>query len=353
LHLQLKDDGWVAQVGKTDLDNFIQSQQYFALAVVPSSEGLNAASQAKDIDRAADSMTGSTGIPVVGTDGMLNSQYTDPWIWPVAASTATSMRIMAHHAIAAGAHDLAIVYDQNYRFGPEGAGAFVKQAQREGHNVPTACRIALTAGQQGYGTQAKSFNDNCKSTDFVALLLEPQTAQTWLRESPYLGTRADGTGKGFGGPQPLFDKQFGDNCGDTCKNMEIWTSMYPPIYPYDQQAAVRTFKQDLCAVDNDCNVHSLSAFTEGGYAGMELLVTALQKTSPYLTRERLKATLDSLILDDGINGVLTFKPGVHYANLTMVAFKDTYSGGSASFQYEDGSQQTDPCPSCQDPALNQ
>jgi len=184
LHLVLKDDGWDPRLGKQFLGNFIQSNQYFALAVVPSSNGLDGASQGGDIDKADDPVTGTQGIPVVGNYGMLNSQYSDPWIWPVAASTATSMRIMAHDAVqqahklfpAGHKVEMGIVYDQNYPFGPEGAGGFVNQAQRDGAEVRSDCRVALTAGQNGYGTQAKEFNDACgdgapHQVDFVALLL--------------------------------------------------------------------------------------------------------------------------------------------------------------------------------------
>jgi ABC-type branched-subunit amino acid transport system substrate-binding protein len=362
IKLVLKDDGWDTRLGRQFIDNFIESNQYFALAVVPSSNGLDSASQGGDIDKAQGSVTGVAGIPVMGTDGMLNSQYADPWIWPVAASTATSMRIMAHDAVTrAKAQSLAsvrmgIVYDQNYPFGPEGAGAFVSQAKRDGATVDADCQIALQAGQNGYGTQAKGFNDKCgdgasKQVDFVALLLEPQTAETWLRENPFLGTTAAGKGLGFGGPQPLFDKNFGDHCGQTCNNMEVWTSFYPPIYPFDQRPEVQTFKQDLCQVDNNCEVDSKSAFTESGYVGMELVIQALKNASPFLTRQRLQQTLDSMTLTEGLTSPLTWKPHNHFANLSMVAFRDTYTGGSASFQYIDRSDQSDPCAGCHDAAL--
>ena len=355
LKLTLKDDGWDPTRGKQFIDNFIQSDQYFALAVVPSSEGLNQASASHDIDRAPDPVGGGQGIPVVGSDGMLNSQYADPWIWPVAASTATSMRIMAHDAYKRGARNFGIVFDQNYRFGPEGAGAFVAQIGRDGGTISTDCRIGLTAGQEDYGTQVKLFNENCgdgskHNVDFVALLLEPQTAEAWLHDNPYLGHRANGTGYGAAGPQPLFDIDFANTCGATCQGLQVWTSFFPPIYPFDQQKAVQAFKNDLCAVDSNCESHSQSAFTESGYVGMLLLVDALKEASPFLTRQRLKDVLDAETLDEGLTGALTFRPGRHQANLTMVAFVDQYSS-NATFQIVRNSQQNDPCPTCTDKAL--
>ena len=71
LDLKMVDDGWDAARGQQFIRNFI-SEGVFALAVSPSSEGLDAAIRNGDIARA--------GIPVVGADGMLISclLYTSP-----------------------------------------------------------------------------------------------------------------------------------------------------------------------------------------------------------------------------------------------------------------------------------
>lgn len=343
LDLTLKDDAWKPDIGKQYIDNWIDSNSYFALAVVPSSEGLNAASGGGDIDRA--------GIPVIGTDGMLNSQYTDPWIWPVAASTATSMRIMAHDAHARGATKFALVYNGSYKFGVEGAGAFKAQVARDHGTLDPSCIVKLDANNTSYQTQVSNFNQSCGNVDFVALLLEPQTAETWLQSSPYMGIRSDGSGYGAGGPQPLFDDNFGTACGETCANMRVWTSFYPPIFPYDQQAAVQQFKRDLCVVDGNCNADADSAFTEGGYVGAQLVVYAFQQVGPQLTRKAVKQFLDSATFDSKLSGPLTWRSGNHYANETMVAFRDTFGGQFTGFQIVNGSQQSDPCRACNDPSL--
>ncbi len=355
LTLTLKDDGWSASTGKQYIDNFIQSNQYFALAVVPSSEGLDAASNSHDLDNAPDSVTGGTGIPVVGSDGMLNSQYADPWIWPVAASTATSMRIMAHYEATHGAHTFAIVYNGSYAFGVEGAGAFKAQVARDHGTLNSACIVKLDPSQTDYNTQASNFNQSCGNesghpVDFVALLLEPQTAETWLGDSPYLGHPQNGGGEGAAGPQPLFDQNFANKCGPTCSGMKVWTSFYPPVYPYNQQAPVQTFNSDLCSVDSNCQTDANSAFTEGGYVGMELLIQALTKTGPDLTRQALAQTLDSMTFTSGLSATLTYHHGNHYANESMVPFIDQY-GQSASFQILTSTPQDDPCRGCTDPNI--
>lgn len=355
LRLTLKDDGWSASTGKQYLDNFIQSNQYFALAVVPSSEGLNAASQGGDLDNAQDPIDGGNGIPVVGSDGMLNSQYADPWIWPVAASTATSMRIMAKYEHAHNAHRYAIVYNGLYKFGVEGAGAFQAQVKRDGDTLDSKCIVKLDPNQTDYNTQASSFNQNCgddssNPVDFVALLLEPQTAETWLGDSPYLGHPKNGGGEGAAGPQPLFDQNFANKCGPTCSGMKVWTSFFPPVYPYNQRQQVQQFNNDLCSVDSNCQSDANSAFTEGGYVGMELLVKALQQTGANLTRQALKQTLDSMTFSSGLAVDLTYHKGNHYANNTMVPFIDQY-GQSASFQVADSTPQNDPCAGCNDGSI--
>jgi ABC-type branched-subunit amino acid transport system substrate-binding protein len=216
--------------------------------------------------------------------------------------------------------------------------------------------VPLQAGQTSYKDQVNSFNTHCgngssKPVDFVALLLEPQTAETWLQDGPFMGVAANGSGQGAGGPQPLFDDNFGNACGQICANMEVWTSFFPPIFPYAQKSEVVTFKHDLCAVDSHCDVDADSAFTEGGYVGMDVLVKALQQTGGTLTRQRLRATLDSLTFSDGLSGDLHFKSGNHLANLSMVGFHDTYGQQFTGFQIVQNSQQSDPCSTCHDPNL--
>jgi ABC-type branched-subunit amino acid transport system substrate-binding protein len=122
------------------------------------------------------------------------------------------------------------------------------------------------------------------------------------------------------------------------------------VYPYNQQQPVQQFAADLCSVDSECQTDQNSAFTEGGYVGMELLVHALKQTGPNLTRQALRASLDSMTFTSGLAADLVFRPGNHYANQSMVAFVDQY-GQSATFQVVSNSQQADPCRGCQDPSL--
>ena len=110
--LDTVNTGWDGPTGKQDIDNYINSGSVFALVGEPDSEGLDQAIKSGSIDRGQ--------IPVVGTDGMLKSQYHNPWVWPVAASTVTNMHIIAKDAVDHGAKTFGIVFDTSYKFGSEG-----------------------------------------------------------------------------------------------------------------------------------------------------------------------------------------------------------------------------------------
>jgi hypothetical protein len=166
LDVTLVDDGWDAQRGYGYIRNLIEGDKVFALAVNPSSEGLRIASNAGYFAK--------TQTPVVGTDGMLNSQYADPWVWPVASSTVSTMHIMATDAYnRLRARHFSIVFDSQYHFGVEGAFAFNCDVKRlTGQSIPgyfepgssSSCNgrfCAITAGRASYATENKTFNDAC------------------------------------------------------------------------------------------------------------------------------------------------------------------------------------------------
>jgi len=337
LQLTLNDDGWDAQKGQQDIQKYIQ-EGYFALAVVPSSEGLRQASKGGDIDRA--------GIPVVGTDGMLADQYTDPWIWPVATSTISFMHIMAKNAADRGAKTFAIVYDSQYRFGVEGDNGFKNAVSRVGGTIPSGCEFGIQAGQPTYGTDTNTFNSSCSNVDFVALLLEPETAAQWIKDGGYLGTA--GKALGAGGPQTLFTydfgRQFASNCsGDQCKaKFWVWTGFHPPVPPDNSLPQVHDYVGAVGATNSQAD--SFNQFVEGGYVGMEMLIKALEAVGPNLTRSALKAQLDNTDFDSGLTGgVEHFRTGHHFADISAQAFSLLVSTGSFSgFRSEQTGFLTDP-----------
>jgi ABC-type branched-subunit amino acid transport system substrate-binding protein len=341
LDVKLVDDGWSASLGYSYIRNLVEGDGVFALAVDPSSEGLREASNAGYFAR--------THTPVVGTDGMLNSQYIDPWVWPVAASTVSTMHIMAwdaYHRL--GARHFSIVFDSQYHFGVEGAFAFNAAVKRlTGADIPgyfppgssSTCSgrfCAISAGQSSYSTENKAFNDACFTStagqaahagncDFVALLLEPTEAETFLRDG-FAGSFA----AGMGFAQTLFTRDFAEACGATCDGAHVWTGYNPPDGQFAALPAVASYVKDVQAEDPSVDVDN--QFLEGGYSGMSLLVAALQRVGPALTRSALAATLDSMTFDDGLSTALQWRPGQHYANTSMQSFTIGYSNGFNGFR---------------------
>jgi len=323
LTLQLVDDGWNPTTGQQYLRAFI-NEGYFALAVVPSSEGLRLAINGGDIDRA--------GIPVVGSDGMLIDQYTDPWVWPIATSTNGFMHIIAKWAHDQGAQRFGLVYENDYHFGPEGEKAFVGAIGRTGGTIPSGCDVAIASGQTSYSSTVQNFNTACGPTsgnpvDFVALLMEPTTAAVWVGNGGYLGNA--GKAIGAAGPQTLFSHTFGEDFARECPSpcnvkFMVWTGFYPPEPPNDTLPAVQQYINGMQVTQSQADYEN--SFVEGGYDGMELLVQAMQAAGPDLTRARLRQVLDTMRFDSGLSNVEQFGSGSHFADIYAQAFQLTLSG---------------------------
>lgn len=321
------DDGWDPDTGGRFIQRFIGEKKYFGLAVNPSSEGLRNAIDGGAIRNAQ--------FPVIGADGMLIGQYKDPWVWPVATSTSSIMHVMAQNAAARGAKTFGIVWESNYRFGVEGHDAFVGTIKRLGLTISSD--VGIQGGQNSYKNQANQFIGQCggvdtlNKCDFLAILLEPNTALQWVRD----GGLGNGTVRpkiGIGGPQPLFLDSFARDCRQFCANMWVWTSFKPPIPPFDTDPAVVAYKNDLAQVSATADRNN--PHVEGAYVGMLLVVEALKKLGPSPTRVGLQKVLDSMTLDTGLAPPLTFKPGNHFSNVSGQSFEAIVNNGSfANWRY--------------------
>lgn len=327
LKIDYVDDGWDPDAGGRFIQKFIGEKKYFGLAVNPSSEGLRNAIDGGAIRNA--------GFPVVGADGMLIGQYKDPWVWPVATSTSSIMHVMAQDAFQRGARTFGIVWESNYRFGVEGHDAFVGSVTRLGGTVVSD--VGIQGGQNSYKNQADEYIGKCggvgslNKCDFLAILLEPNTASQWVRD----GGLGNGTVRpkiGIGGPQPLFLDSFARDCGKFCANMRVWTSFKPPIPPFDTDPAVVAYKNDLAQVSATADRNN--PHVEGAYVGMLLLVDALKKLGPSPTRAGLRQVLDSMTLDTGLAPPLVFRPGNHFSNVSGQSFEAIVNNGSfANWRY--------------------
>jgi hypothetical protein len=225
-----------------------------------------------------------------------------------------------------------IIFDTQYRFGVEGAYAFDQAYKRlSGHDIPGyynpltsagGCSkrfCGISSGKTDYSTENHQFNQACffagteKGCDFVSLLLEPTPALTFLRE----GLNSTPT---LSMAQPLFTQQFASQCGHTCDAGLVWTGYNPPIGAQLQSLpAVKAYQTAVKQENSNADIDN--QFTEGGYAGMKLLIDALRRVGPDVTRLRLKAVLDSMTrYSSGLTTPLTWSAGHHYANTSMRAF---------------------------------
>lgn len=327
LDLTLRDDGWDASLGASFLQNFVTgSNAYFALPVVPSSEGLTEAIKSRIVDGAQ--------TPVIGSDGMLKEQYQDPWVWPVATATTATMRVMAKYAYdVLGARQFGIVYDDQYRFGREGAKAYKDFiAHLPGARLDSY--IGITPGQPSY-PDAETFNDKCgpsKRCEFVAMLLEPSTAMAWINSmgDDSAGRRLGFGSKGTGGAQPLFNTKFARECGEPCSGMLLWTGYNPPIGEKQNLPGLAKYVSDVKAIDP--GVDPTNQFVEGAYLGMSVLVEAIKEAGPDLTRTRLRQVMDGLNFSSDLSSPLAWGPGRHDANQGAQAYViRTAAGGFSGF----------------------
>lgn len=318
LKLKLVDDGWDKSRGLSFLKTFI-AERNFALPVVPSSEGLTAAIEAGIIGKAK--------IPVVGSDGMLRQQYGSPWVWPVATATVSTMRIMAKHAYDKGARCFGIVYDTRYRFGSEGADAFRSYVK----TLPKAkmCSdVGIFPARASYSAEIQRFNSACAGDcDFVAMLLEPQTALTWIAGRPQFGTLMTA------GAQTLFNESFASNCGKPCNAMLLWTGYNPPIGNLAGLKDVSDYVNDVRTVNP--TIDPTNQFLEGSYLGMTIFVEALKAVGPELTRARLAQVLNSTPFKSDIATKLAWSGSQRHANRAAQAFSIVVAQGSfAGFKNE-------------------
>jgi ABC-type branched-subunit amino acid transport system substrate-binding protein len=323
--LEVRNDGWDRNRGLSYIENYIHDNN-FALMVNPSSEGLDAAVENGTID--------SAGIPVVGSDGMLISQYRKikdgndraKWVWPVAASTVSTMHIIVQDAVARGAKTFGLVYDNQYKFGVEGAEAYagaINRLQAEHPEIKLVKKLGIEPGKTSYNTEAEDFNGACGGNpakcDEVAMLLDPSTAITWIKAGGTFGAQLTS------GPQTLFNHAFAENCvterrklGKGC-DLEVWTGYNPPVGALATLPGVQRYAADVQSRNSHADVEN--SFTEGAYLGAQLFIKALQQVGPNLTRSALRQALDAMTFQADLSNSLTWRSGQHFANLSMQSFK--------------------------------
>ncbi|HXA28691.1 MAG TPA: ABC transporter substrate-binding protein [Candidatus Angelobacter sp.] len=325
ISLSTVNDDWNPTTGQTDIANFINQGNVFALVGEPDSEGLGAAIDSGAIGRAQ--------IPVVGTDGMLKDQYNQQWVWPVAASTVSNMHIAAQYAVQKwNAKHVGIVFDTSYKFGKEGAAAFDQEMKRltgsdingyaqnaDGNSCVQAYCGIQTNGQTDFSSAIHTLNSACNPCDAVMMLLEPKPMETWMQADSPANCGCTWY-KHLAGGEPLFDDNLGSTCGGNCSAMTVFTGYHPAIQPFDAEKPVYTYAQSLRSVCPSCDAHN--EFTEGAYLGTKLFIEACKQVGPNLTRDALRQVLNSATFDLGLTNPLRFGNNQHLANTSMAGFAD-------------------------------
>lgn len=337
LQLETPNDSWDAARGHDNIRNFI-AENYFALPVVPSSEGLSAAIEAGTIK--------SAGIPVVGSDGMRKEQYDArgkaDWVWPVAVATVSQVRIMAEYAANdLGATTFGIVYDKRYKFGVEGADALDKYVNDELSSATIKAKMAIEPGETSYGNEVNRFKEDCGAAgcDAVIFLLEPQTAKTWLDSGGDTAMGNDMTS----GAQPLFNEEFARGCRAKCARMLVWTGYAPAIGDANKaKEDIARYISDVREVDPSVDISN--QFLQGAYLGMEVFVSVLKDCSPNVTRACVKERMNSLSYQTDMAGTLTWTADNHFANLTARAYSIAYDGPTFTGFRDQQVEGTDPTP---------
>lgn len=359
IKLILHDSGWRAEAGFEIIRNLVQGEKVFALAVNPDSEGLDFASTQNYLSQ--------QNVPVVGTDGLLISQYKDPYIWPIAAPTVSAMYAIGKSQCDSGLKTFSIVFETTYRFGREGAKAYNMAAKAcTGHDIKgyydpsqgqNKCSdngastdfCGVLSGSTSYNGEVNNFCRSTEKCDAGALLLEPATAQVWLANGgPNPAAYGAATKPGaLGTPQPLFSGSFAKQCDRVCDQLRVWTGFLPAIEQFANQPAVQRYVNDVRGFDT--SIDADNQFVEGGYLGMMLMVDALKKASEMaggLKRQNVVSYLNHLT---GYDSGLTVKPlswsaGNHFAETTVHAFDEQYGDtGFGGWRYT-GIQVTDPNP---------
>lgn len=315
LKLKLDNDNWEAGRGHGYIKNYL-NDNYFALPVVPSSEGLSAASG--DIEK--------SGMPVIGSDGMRIDQYQNPWMWPVATATVSQVRIMAKYAYDQGARGFGIVYDTRYKFGVEGKDAYEKFVK----TLPGATLVhaeGIEPGQPGYGPQIRNLDGGCGSKcDALVMLVDPGTAEVWIAGDDNFLSRA----KFRMGASPLFNSRFGQNCKERCHEMLVFTGYTPALEANQNLPGVRQYIDDVRAINS--NIDTSNQFLEGSYLGMTVFVEALKRVGPNLTRKRLQEVMNSMTYQTDLAGTLTWGGSKRFANTKAQAWKILASSSFEGFR---------------------
>jgi Periplasmic binding protein len=229
----------------------------------------------------ADGSADRLGVPMVGTDGLANSQFRSRWIWPVGAPVDSLVRIAVSHAYhAQGARTFALVHDAKSDYGMQAAASFRDHVA----TLPGASIRVVQPVDGPVAGAVNSYNEACRDDrcDSVVWAMLPLQARDWLRAG------AASSRLWTSGLYYELDAGVLHECGDpiraNCENLHIWSA-------FDE-------------ADDDQPWPWLAS----AHVGTKLLVAALERVGPILTRERLRQALDGARYELPLTGPMQWGP---------------------------------------------
>lgn len=286
------------------------ADQVFASLATPLHAATDQALAADAFDRSR--------LPIVGLDGLSSVHYSSPWAWPVGTSAGALTRIALHQAHGGGARTFAVVYDKEADWGAESAAAFAEYVKVLGGTLKAS--IGLDPAQNSYASEVNDFNNRCggESCDLVLLALLPDTAERWMAGSP-----ARPRLQSAGLPMLLHDR-FAQRCaqvaGAACDELMVWDPFKPPIGRYSDEPAVAEYREDSGG--------DVSPLVESAAVGVRVLVDALRRMGPNVTRGGLAAVLNNTTIDVGLSSPLRWTAADRHGNRSALGLTLQVAGGA-------------------------
>lgn len=251
----------------------------FAALGIPMVRGLAEAVRNGTLDRARTPF-------VVATDPIHHERVASPWLWELGPSSAALGRVAVDHAYrAVAARSFAVVYDARFRFGVEAVEAVHSYVGRlPGATVRTT--QGLDPDRPGYGPEIAAFNHACgdRRCDVVLLALLPETAVKWWKGRPAAPA------KQLAALPLLLSDRFADDCtflDPRCgvDDLLVWTGSTPPIGSFLENPDVDAYVREVGGASASADVRNPSV--EAAYVAATVLVEALRRVGPNLTREQI------------------------------------------------------------------
>jgi branched-chain amino acid transport system substrate-binding protein len=322
------DDGWDAQRGKAAIKKLVEQDKVFSLVAVPSSNGLDAATNYLEQAR----------VPAIGTTGLIESQFRSPMIWPIGASSRSAVRIGLMDAVGRlHAKTFAILW-LDLLAGEEAHDALIKSLQSGFMGLKPEALVAdrrININEPSFEQvwndiqqQARNHGVADGKPDYVLLAIDPTNAIKAMQGARNLLFKPM---VGWGGSAPLFLDLVPEQAPYAIETgLYAGTAFFPPVAEFANMPAVQTYVQTVNKYYAGVDLNN--PYLEGGFAGAALAVSLLKTAGPCLTRETIikLANAVSKLSAAGLTNPLTFQPygtGVsHYGNVSGLVVQLTPSG---------------------------